>query len=268
MAYQLVIPCGDFIKSIDRRSYILPKDIAVLSQQEAQAVLFFTRQSRYTPIMDFPVKGGWRKVSPHSIIEGPMEQGPDTPPPADTYEQSKEVNIIRLVPVSRLPLKLTPIEFSEYGTALDLERQKYINFMYASGIEPINALRFSTERLTEIGEEAVKCLKTQFSVTAEERYEGTDIKMYRAKNGESILELTVGIGKTYRYYPNVNLHAFGPADATSQYIAQLGLNRLKEVFTTKDAQEVGLENSLRKGFMLEQKMFTKIPSEFDENIVV
>ena len=267
MAYKLVIPCSDFIKSINRRNYILSEDIASLSQQEAQAVLYFSRQSRYTPIVDFPVKGGWKKVSQHSIIEGPMEQGPDTPPPVDTYEQSKEVNIIRLVPVSKLPPKLNPIEFLEYGTALDVERQKYINFMYASGLGPLtlDAFRFSTERLAEIAEEAVKRLKTKFSVTAEE---GESFKMYRAMDGESVLELAVGLGNTYHYYPNVNLRAFGPAETTSCYIAKLGLDRLEEVFTTKDAQEVGLENSLRRGFMLEKKEYTKIPSEFEENIVV
>jgi len=264
MAYQRVIPCGDVLREVNGAKYISSEAAADLLKREEQAIIHFNRQSRYTPLMDFPVKGGWRRVSQHSIIEGPMELEPE-PTSEDSYERSRE-NIIKVVLVSRLPLKLTPIEFLEYGTAMDVERQKYINFMYASGIggSP-QELLFASKRLDKICEDVVIRIQKMFPPVSEE---GTPLRLYRATDGESILELTVGIGNTYRYYHNVNLRAFGPAETTSRYIAKLGLDRLEEVFTTKDAREVGLENSLRRGFMLEQKKLTKIPSEFEENIVV
>ena len=56
-------------------------------------------------------------------MQGPLEIEP-TLPQIVAYDRDNEI-ITRILPVSKIPLRFVSIEFLEYGTAFDSERQKY-----------------------------------------------------------------------------------------------------------------------------------------------
>ena len=201
---------------------------------------FFVRNAQYTVLSDFPVKGDFKRVSPHSIIEGPVGSVPQISE-RNTFDRITDVET-RVILVDKILSSFTPIELREYGPIMNVERRRYIDFMYGS--EAVEENRLPLTELTKLGEDVLQRLQkiAPTPVVGESTFAS-----HTVRDDQCVLELTVGMGKTYRHYPTVYLKAFGPAEVTSHYLKQLGLERLNDLFKTKDAQEVGIENSLRRG---------------------
>lgn len=242
MDYQRLLKVDlDATRGINGQRYVRPEDISKLTSGEELALVYFERSSRHTVLSDFPVKGDCKWVSPCSIIEGPLSEKPPFEKTTQNNGIMKEI-VSRLYPASQISSSFTPVELREYGTIMNGERRRYVNFMYGS--EAIEAIRLPLAGLTGLGEDVLKRLQ---AIALPQVVGELLLVSHTARDSQCVLELTVGMDKRYRHYPTVYLRAFGPANATSHYIKQLGLERLNDIFKTKDAQEVGIENSLRRG---------------------
>ncbi len=248
MPYERLLRVNEnLIQSFQSGKFIKKDDAEAFVPKEEYAVLHFVRRGNYTVLYDFPVKGDFKRVSPQSIIEGPLEQAPQISE-RNSFERITDTET-RVIPVHKIPDRFTPVELLEYGTALDTQRRWYIDHMF--GAQSLSKLPL--EELSLIGEQALRNLRERATPRLIEiptpTIPGTETKLstYVANVGKTSLELTIGMGNFYRFYPTAYLKVFGEVETTSRWIKELGLDRLNQVFKTKFDQEMGLENSLRKG---------------------